>query len=78
MPVVIEPAVPEALTRATPVPAWHGTTNRDMADWTLALLAGLRACNADKAAIARLTADAQAAPAAATAPAAAAGARTAP
>lgn len=46
--------VPPGLAEMTPEPRLGGGTYRDLAIYTSALLEALRACNADKSAIAEL------------------------
>lgn len=54
VPVPQRLALPEHLTRPVPEPEFTGLTNRDLLEWGLNNRDALRACNADKAALAEM------------------------
>ncbi len=54
VPETIRVTVPDAYTRATPVPVIGGDTNGDLLRERNALADGLESCNADKAAIRKI------------------------
>lgn len=45
---VVEIKPPQHLTKPTPIPAWIGETNQDLAEYVLELREAVDMCNADK------------------------------